>query len=282
MPINNSAHIPKTVSDFALSKESFSLAIEQEGALLRTQPQPKELAAYYSKESYISHQKKFSSFTDKLYGLAKKYQLKKKAQLLEKHLSGSKKILDFGAGTGALVSYLKNHKWHAIGVEPSEQARAIALENNCVLHPNLHSIPKQQFNVISLWHVLEHVPDYSETIDLLLGNLAPGGHLVLALPNFNSWDAKHYKQHWAAYDVPRHLWHFSQKAIAIIAQEKGLLLEKTYPMPLDAFYVSLISERFKKNPLALIAAFFKAAFSNLHAKATGEYTSLIYVLKKPE
>ncbi|MEJ6547583.1 MAG: class I SAM-dependent methyltransferase [Flavobacteriaceae bacterium] len=272
---------PNHIIDHAYSKESFSLLSEQEGDLLKTDPLPRNLATYYSENSYISHQKNFSSFTEKIYSVAKNYQLKKKTALLEKHLVGSKKVLDFGAGTGSLVSYLRNNKWHALGVEPSENARAIALENNCVLHSSLEDIPNQQFNVIMLWHVLEHLPDYSEKIDELMTFLNPGGHLVLALPNFKSWDARHYKMHWAAFDVPRHLWHFSKIAIQQLAKDKGLVLEKTYPMPLDAFYVSLVSEKFKGSSHAFLLGFFKGFYSNLNAWITGEYSSLIYVLKKP-
>lgn len=268
--------------DHAHSKEPFVLRANKAGTLLKTVPTPKDLSGYYPEESYISHQKSFRSFSDKLYLLAQKRLLKKKEQLLSKYVQGAKKALDFGAGSGAFVSFLQQRNWHVLGVEPNPNARAVALDNNCVLHPSLAAIPKQQFQVITLWHVLEHVVDYKQTIDELLGVLAPGGHLILALPNFKSWDAQHYKSFWAAYDVPRHLWHFSEQAIKDLAADKQLELLKTHPMPLDAFYVSLVSERFKKNPMALPAAFLKGSFSNLKAMSNGAYSSLIYVLKKAE
>lgn len=268
------------VKDHAYSQELFFLQANQEGALLHTTPLPSNLDSYYSVDSYISHQKNFNSFSDKLYKWAHKFQLKRKERLLLKHLNGPKKILDFGAGSGNFVTFLKQRQWHVLGVEPNPNARAVALENNCVLHPSLVAIPKQQFQLITLWHVLEHVEDYKQTVEELLAVLAPGGHLVLALPNFTSWDAQHYKSFWAAYDVPRHLWHFSPKAICNLAEEKNLQLVKTYPMPLDAFYVSLVSERFKKNPIALPVGFLKGAFSNFHALRSGNYSSMIYVLQK--
>lgn len=281
MPSKNTLKFPLQVKDYAQSGTTFTLNFISEKAVLQTAPVPKDIAAYYSKENYISHAKTYKSFTEKLYGLAKKYQLKRKAQLLERHLKGSKKILDFGAGTGALVSYLKNKHWHALGVEPNQNARNFALENNCVLQPNLESIPRQQFNLISLWHVLEHTVDYQKTISNLLSYLLPGGAIVIAVPNFKSWDASHYQTHWAAFDVPRHLWHFSREAMAILAKEHGMVLEKIYPMPLDAFYVSLLSEQYKKKKMAFVRAFLKGLYSNISAIRTKEYSSLLYVLRKP-
>lgn len=273
---------PLEVLDHVHSKESFSVACVPGLDVLQTTPIPAEIAAYYPEDNYISHQNNKRSLTDRLYEIAKNYQLKKKAALLEQHCHGPKKFLDFGAGSGALVSYLKNRQWHALGVEPNKIARAVALENNCVLHPSLDSIPKQEFSVISLWHVLEHLPHYEQSLQKLLGALAPGGKLIIAVPNYNSWDAKHYGSYWAAYDAPRHLWHFSQGGIKKLADKNGLSLEETRPMLLDAFYVSLLSERYAQKRTPLFSAFFKGLYSNLSALRSKEYSSIIYVLKKPE
>ena len=280
--LKNNDRFPLEALDFVHSKAPFVLTPVSESGLLKTTPVPDHLGAYYPLDNYISHQNKKSGLADTLYGIAKKYQLKKKARLLERYCDGPKKFLDFGAGSGALVSYLKNRQWHALGVEPNSNARAVALENNCVLYPNLEAIPKQEFSVISLWHVLEHLPNYSKTLSALLSCLAPGGHLIIALPNYNSWDAKHYKSHWAAYDVPRHLWHFSQDALKEMATTHRLQLEEIRPMPLDAFYVSMLSEKYAQKRWPLLRAFFKGAYSNASALRSKEYSSLIYVLEKPE
>ena len=280
--LENKDRFPLKVLDHVYSKEVFSLSYVPGLDVLQTTPVPAEIAVYYPEDNYISHQNNQRTLTDRLYSIAKNYQLKKKAVLLERHCNGSKKFLDFGAGSGALVSFLKNRQWHSLGVEPNPNARSIALENNCVLHPSLESIPKQEFSVISLWHVLEHLPNYEHTLKELLGALAPGGKLLIAVPNYNSWDAKHYGAFWAAYDVPRHLWHFSQKAIKQLAEKYGLSLEETKPMLLDAFYVSLLSERYAQKKTPLFSAFFKGFYANLSAIRTKEYSSIIYVLKKPE
>ena len=137
----------------------------------------------------------------------------------------------------------------------------------------------KKFDVITLWHVLEHVENLKNTIKFLKGLLLPGGRIVVAVPNYKSYDAEFYKEYWAAYDVPRHLWHFSQKAIRKLFLEAEMVVEETLPMKFDSYYVSLLSEKYKTGKSNPIKAFYRGFLSNRSAKSTTEYSSLIYVIK---
>jgi len=137
----------------------------------------------------------------------------------------------------------------------------------------------KQFDIITLWHVLEHVSDLDAQIKELKRLLKPKGYLIIAVPNYKSYDADHYKTFWAAYDVPRHLWHFSKNAIQSIFGKFNFILEKTLPMKFDSFYVSLLSEKYKTGKMNYLKAFRIGLRSNIKAKRTGEYSSLIYVLR---
>lgn len=147
------------------------------------------------------------------------------------------------------------------------------------VYQNLEDLPDKRFSVITLWHVLEHVPNLTEYIQMLKSRLKPNGTLIVAVPNFKSFDAKHYKQYWAAYDVPRHLWHFSKISIKLIFEPVGLEIVKVKPMYFDAFYVSLLSEKYKTGKQKLFRAFFIGLWSNIAAWSTKEYASHIYILK---
>ena len=151
---------------------------------------------------------------------------------------------------------------------------------NLKLFNDINELEKEnKFDVITMWHVLEHVPNLEKYISQLKQLLKPNGRLVIAVPNYKSFDAKYYKEFWAAYDVPRHLWHFSQKAIKDLFEKENMIVEKTIPMKLDSFYVSLLSEKYKNGKSNPVKAFHVGLLSNIKAKRTKEYSSLIYILK---
>lgn len=144
-------------------------------------------------------------------------------------------------------------------------------------------MPNTTFDVITLWHVLEHVPNFHELIEALAQNLKQTGTIFIAVPNRNSWDARHYKTTWAAYDVPRHLWHFSRQDIQTIMRAHSLHVVNTIPMKLDAYYVSLLSEKYRNTnlgPLTLLKSIVNGFRSNISGSRTSEYSSHIYVIKK--
>jgi 2-polyprenyl-3-methyl-5-hydroxy-6-metoxy-1,4-benzoquinol methylase len=189
------------------------------------------------------------------------------------------KILDIGAGTGDFLSVAKQNGWQTIGVEPSDKAKAIALKKEVSFVEDTAELENHSFDVITMWHVLEHVPDLDKQIKELKRLLKPNGSLIVAVPNFKSFDAKYYGTFWAAYDVPIHFWHFSKKAIKSLFEKERMELEKVLPMKFDSFYVSLLSEKYKSGKMNFIKAFFVGLQSNWKAKRNFEYSSHIYVLK---
>ncbi|MGY8943720.1 MAG: class I SAM-dependent methyltransferase, partial [Flavobacteriales bacterium] len=234
---------------------------------------------YYKSEAYISHTDSKKTFFDKSYQVVKNHTLKQKLILLNSFKSSSKSVLDFGAGTGDFLKICKNNNWQVLGIEPSAEARENAVKKGIYLKENLLDVTNQKFDVITLWHVLEHVENLKNTIKVLKSLLQPEGRIVVAVPNYKSYDAEFYKEHWAAYDVPRHLWHFSQKAIRKLFLEAEMIVEETLPMKFDSYYVSLLSEKYKTGKSNPVKAFYRGFLSNHSAKSTTEYSSLIYVIK---
>ncbi len=253
--------------------------------MLLTQPQPQSLEPYYQSEDYISHTDASGGLINGLYQTVKKRALNRKMKLVLSLGHPKTTLLDVGAGTGDFVLAARKRGWQAEGVEPMEIARDNAKAKGVTLKKELALLAGQEFQVITLWHVLEHLPDLDAQIDRILSHLEPDGSLILALPNFKSWDARHYKTYWAAYDVPRHLWHFSRKSVKRLFRAKGFEVTRVTPLWFDAFYVALLSEKYKNGKVVLWKAFLNGLRSNLSALATGEYSSLIYVLqraKKPK
>ena len=268
------------VKDHAVSGETFSIKKHPEFNMWITEPIPKELEAYYQSEDYISHTDASQTFFQKIYQRVKRYSLNKKVRLLDRYTKGNGKLLDYGAGTGAFVQQAILGGWEAKGVEPNKAARERAKEKGLDLLKSWEGLTQSDFDVITLWHVLEHIPDLQGSIEQLKRLLKPNGILILALPNFESWDAKHYGAFWAGYDVPRHLWHFSKDAVDSLFSSSGFELLKTHPLYFDAYYVSLLSEKYRSGKMRWVAAIFNGLRSNLKAMTSGEYSSLIYVLKK--
>jgi 2-polyprenyl-3-methyl-5-hydroxy-6-metoxy-1,4-benzoquinol methylase len=260
---------------------------------LETYPQPSEekLGDYYESEDYISHTDSKRNAFEKVYHFVKGIALKRKLKLINSfsdntpsHLiSEEKKLLDMGCGTGDFLQVAKDNNWSVSGIEPNENARTIANEktNNSVFNiEHLLKFESHSFDVITLWHVLEHLPKLQSHIEIFESLLKPNGRLVIAVPNYKSYDATHYKNFWAAFDVPRHLWHFSQTSISRVVKTKNMEVIKTAPMIFDAYYVSLLSEKYKNGTMNPFKAFWIGAMSNWKAKRSTEYSSMIYIIKK--
>lgn len=269
----------QTVKDNSVSKEVFELLHDEDLDMLITSPQPKgtELSKYYESDDYISHTDGKRSVFEKAYHFIKNIALKNKLSLVNS-LQKKGKLLDIGAGTGDFLLTAKNDGWNVIGVEPSEKARLIAAKKGIELKP-VADFDDHSFDIITMWHVLEHVPDLQNQIKELKRLLKPNGAIIIAVPNFKSYDAKYYGEFWAAYDTPRHLWHFSKTAIKKLFQNENIELVKILPMKFDSFYVSLLSEKYKTGKMNFIKAFFIGLKSNWKAKEKFEYSSHIYVLK---
>ncbi|WP_034060425.1 class I SAM-dependent methyltransferase [Lacinutrix jangbogonensis] len=272
------------VKDHSVSGEEFQLIPNLEFGYLETTPQPtaENLSSYYESEDYISHTNAKRNLFEKAYHTIRNISLKRKLKLINSFQVQDKKLLDIGCGTGAFLKTAKDNGWYVSGIEPNEKAREIAndaCDDSVYTIEKLKSFKAESFDVITLWHVLEHLPNLEEQTSTLKRLLKPNGTLVIAVPNFNSHDALHYKKFWAAFDVPRHLWHFSKESISNLFETKNMTVEKILPMVFDAFYVSLLSEKYKRKSMTPLRAFFVGLRSNVKAKRSGEYSSLIYVLK---
>ncbi|MBK6267151.1 class I SAM-dependent methyltransferase [Marivirga sp. S37H4] len=277
----------KVVIDHSVSKESFVICICKGCQFQFTNPRPteEEIGKYYQSDDYISHTNKGNSPINMLYKLARQFAIKSKYQLIN-NISKEKKgrILDFGCGTGYFLTTMKNKGWQIAGIEPNEQARAIAIEETkeeiCADIKSL-DIKNKKFNVITLWHVLEHIHHINDTIALLKTLLKEKGKIIIAVPNINSLDNAVYKEQWAAYDVPRHLYHFNPDSMKTLMLKHGLKVKNIYPMKLDAYYISLLSERYRTGNSNYLKSFINGYKSNSYAvNNNNNYSSLIYEIKK--
>jgi 2-polyprenyl-3-methyl-5-hydroxy-6-metoxy-1,4-benzoquinol methylase len=270
-----------SVKDHSVSGETFQLVLDEELQLLKTYPQPalEALGKYYESDDYISHTDGKRTLFEKLYHTVKQKALHDKIKLIESLSRGRGNLLDVGAGTGDFLAEAKKNGWAITGIEPSKKAKAISVSKGVEFAENLAAIESHSQDVITMWHVLEHVPDLENEISELKRILKPDGVLVVAVPNYKSYDAKYYGQYWAAYDVPRHLWHFSKISIKKLFAVQNMELIKVLPMKFDSFYVSLLSEKYKTGKMNFIGGFLTGLKSNVKARKNMEYSSHIYVLK---
>lgn len=280
MNLDNKKHF-LSVKDYSVSQETFDLYYDQTLDMLVTNPQPsiENLGKYYESEDYISHTDNKRSLFEKLYHFIKSIALKNKLQLINNLSENKGKILDIGAGTGDFLLVAKQNGWETTGIEPSEKAKQIAIQKGVSFAENTKDLQNQSFDVITMWHVLEHVPNLENQILELKRVLKPNGTLLVAVPNFKSFDANYYGKHWAAYDVPIHFWHFSKTAIKLLFEKQNMKLIKVIPMKFDAFYVALLSEKYKTGKMNFPKAFFIGLKSNWKAKTTLEHSSHIYMIK---
>lgn len=276
----NSNKIYLETTDHLVSKEKFRLEYLTETDMLVTQPIPENLYNYYEPNNYISHTDEAKTLLEKVYQTVKKIALKRKLELINKYANTSKTILDIGCGTGEFLITARKNNWNTLGVEINDEARNKSSKKNITTYKFIEEVKSSQFNIITLWHVLEHLKDLNGTITKISSLLDTDGTLIIAVPNYKSYDANYYKEYWAAYDTPRHLWHFSQKSISTIFKNHNLKVVRTLPMYFDSYYVSLLSEKYKTGKSNYLKAFYRGMLSNLKAKRTGEYSSLIYVLQK--
>lgn len=273
-----------TVKDHSVSGEVFQLLHNKELDILETFPQPKaeNFSEYYKSKDYISHTDTKRNLLEYMYHLVRKITLARKLKLINSFRPESKYLLDIGCGTGDFLETALKANWNITGIEPDENARKTANSktgNSVFEIEHLEKLKPNSFDVITLWHVLEHLPNLELYTALFKSLLKPNGTLVIAVPNFKSYDAEHYKNFWAAYDVPRHLWHFSKTSISELLKRDNIKLVKTLPMIFDAYYVSLLSEKYKSGIMNPIKAFWIGFKSNQKAKRSKEYSSHIYILK---
>ena len=286
---SNKISLALSPKDYTVSGEVFEVWECKDCSQRFTQnvPGKENIGAYYQSQDYISHSDTSKGLVNTLYHKVRKRTLVQKRNLIE-NITGEKKgnILDVGAGTGAFLNTMKIANWKGIGLEPDKNAREKAKELYGIILEDIekiYSLPPHSFDAITMWHVLEHVHDLHEYVDQLKKLLSSTGKFFIAVPNYTSHDAKIYKEFWAAYDVPRHLYHFSPKAMKNLLNAHGFNIEKTKPMWFDSIYVSMLSEQYKTGNSHPIKAIANGGISNLTTLFNNsKCSSLIYIaaLKK--
>ena len=271
--------------DFLTTNEKFKIIEDKETRVLKTTPTPKEedLPSYYSSEAYASHQERANTPVLWAYMRVRKIAMKSKIKLISTFSTKTGALLDFGCGLGGFLSATHAKGWTSYGIEPHQKAKTKAKKiSGREVYSTIGEAQKtnKKYDVITLWHSLEHVVDLGKTIRFLYNSTKKEGKVVVAVPNHQSFDAKHYKNFWAAYDTPRHVWHFDQKSITNVFKKQGFFLERKRLMMWDAFYISILSEKNKRSR----AIYFKAAvigiISNFLSLFTGESSSITYVFSK--
>lgn len=277
-----------TIKDHSITQESFQVVACASCGFTFTNPRPfaDELDRYYESDDYISHSNRSTGLKEQLYQLARRRAIKGKHNLIA-HYHPNGRVLDIGCGTGQFLAYLASRGYLVQGVEPSTTAREHAIREHALgVVPALTAItPQENFQVVTMWHVLEHIPDLRATFKRLYALLAKGGLLVIAVPDRESWDAHHYGTDWAAWDVPRHLSHFRRDDLRTLLHEHGFELLEIRPMWLDAYYIALLSEGYRGRSalLAYPLAVLKGSWSNLLALLGSRPTSSsLYVARKVE
>lgn len=275
----NSSYL--SVKDHFLSKEKFDLMLCEQCDLLFTHPRPdiSIIGNYYKSEDYVSHSSTKKGLVNRIYNLVRSYTLNKKIKLIAS-LTNEKNLLDIGAGTGHFLNKAKLSGFQVTGLEPDEDARKMAATlNNVDLLPidELSNILPASKDIVTMWHVLEHVYNLTDDLTSISTLVKENGVFIIAVPNYTSYDAQYYKADWAAYDVPRHLYHFSPKSIIHLVEKFGFTHEQTLPMKFDSYYVSMLSEKYKGGNL--LNAIKTGFVSNAKAKSD-RWSSQIYVFRK--
>lgn len=272
--------------DYSVSGELFQIVKCEKCDFFFTNPRPKDksLDKYYLSENYMSHTNSKKGLFENLYQIVRKYSIKKKYKLISSIIKNGE-ILDIGCGTGEFLNKCKSKKWKTKGIEPSDIARKKAQENYNLDIKKSTDLSKinNQFDIITMWHVLEHVPNLNESINQFHQILKKNGKIIVAVPNLESYDCSYYKKYWAGYDLPIHLYHFSKKSIQNIFNKHRLKLIKTKGMKFDSYYVSLLSEEYKNGNKNYLKAFIIGSISNLYGYLTKRgFSSTIYVFEKEE
>ena len=269
------------IKDHFLTQEEFELKETAVHGVFKTQPIPQDISKYYDSKEYISHHQDSGTLKEKLYKLLQNLNLNYKKKILLDLIGKDKKVLDYGCGAGEFVKYIEND-FQTLGFEPNDSARNYAAKKvkRTKIINGLDFIQEGTLDAITLWHVFEHIENQEEMLGKFHAKLKKNGFLIIAVPNPTSYDALKYKEFWAAYDVPRHIYHFSKSGMEKLMNTENWTVKKIKPLLLDSYYISMLSEKYKKSSLYWIKGLIFGLISNIKASKTGEYSSLIYIIEK--
>lgn len=270
-----------TCKDYTVSHESFNIVSCKTCSFKFTNPRPldSEIGKYYKSEDYVSHSDTKKGLINQLYHAVRRRTLKQKLGLISGYVSRGT-ILDYGCGTGMFLKTCADAGWKSFGFEPDADAKKLAEAKGLSVSNSKDALTGNKYDIISLWHVLEHVTDLDPTLQFFSKSITERGRVIFAVPNYSSADAKHYKEFWAGYDVPRHIYHFEINTLKKLLANYGFSLEDTKPMKFDSYYVSMLSEKYKTGSMNYLTAFLNGLKSNMAAKDSSQYSSVIYIFKK--
>jgi len=272
------------ITDHFLSKKKFIVSFCNDcGHGATNFPENNDTSSYYNSKEYYSHTDQGGGLLIQLYKVSRLLMLRYKHKIISRYKKNPGSLLDYGCGTGAFLTYMKGRGWTIMGLEPNHEARKEAEKKTGIPITKSAEEIRGRYDLVTLWHVLEHTKN--PTLELKrLNELAPrNGLLIVAVPNYKSYDADHYKKYWAGYDVPRHLHHFTKKSLINVAEKSGWKYEGGHPMKLDSYYVSLLSEKYIKGQtdlLSYLRAFITGGVSNIMARRTKNYSSNIFIFQK--
>lgn len=269
------------IKDHFLTQEDFEIKETSTPGVYKTYPVPENISSYYDSKDYISHHQDSGSLKEKLYKFLQNFNLKYKRNILFDFVGRDKRVLDYGCGAGEFVRYIEN-EFETFGFEPNEVANSAAIKkvDKTKIINSLAFIKDETLDAITLWHVFEHVENQDEMLNIFYNKLKESGTLIIAVPNPTSYDALKYKEFWAAYDVPRHIFHFSKSGMENLMNNDSWKINKIKPLLLDSFYISMLSEKYQKSPLSWLKGLIYGLISNIKASKTGEFSSLIYIIEK--
>ena len=270
-----------TCKDYTVSQESFNIVSCKGCNFKFTNPRPSdsEIGKYYKSEDYVSHSDTKKGLINRLYHMVRTRTLKQKLGLISSYVSRGT-ILDYGCGTGMFLKTCADAGWKSFGFEPDSDAKKLAEGKGLTVANSKEALNRNKYDIISLWHLLEHVTDLEQTLQFFSESITDKGRLIIAVPNYTSADAKHYKEFWAGYDVPRHIYHFEINTLKKLLGNYGFSLEETKPMKFDSYYVSMLSEKYKTGSMNYFTAFLNGLKSNMAAKDPSQYSSVIYIFKR--
>lgn len=268
------------IKDHFLTNEEFTIVPTETAGVLKTVPQPTNLHKYYNSKRYISHHQDDASIKTKIYKFFQKFNLRYKRNIVANYTPHEGVVLDYGCGSGEFLKYIES-EFTILGYEPSEAGvNSTINKTNATLIKTIDEIADNSIHTITMWHVLEHIADQEAILNKLYCKLNTGGHLIVAVPNYLSFDAQYYKEYWAAYDVPRHLYHFSNEGLRNTFNSVKWKFKKLQPLLLDALYISIISEQYKKSSLPWLKGSLVGSISNIKALKNNQFSSLVLVIEK--
>ena len=278
---NNNPPLLYTAKDHLVSEDYFNLYWDREKKIAWTDlGDLDDLGLYYESEKYVSHQLENKSLINILYNFARTIMFHYKFKNLKPIVKPGGKLLDIGCGSGDFLSFMEKNFFDVFGVENNNTALKICAKKKLKVYNSLEALSDKSFDVITLWHVLEHLPKPEEVIANIHDLLASNGVLVLAVPNFSSHDRLHYQHNWAALDVPRHRWHFTPEGLEQMLSKAGFKLQKTIPLWLDVFYISFLSEKIKGNKMAFLRGVLKGGYFSLRSLFSKKHSTISFVFKK--